>query len=313
MNWLDRTKPALVDPRDADLSDTTYLVPCFADPDPLVMSIERVGILNPPIIQERSDGRLIPVLGRRRLEAADRVRLREVATRVVPDDMPEPDGFVLAFWDNYGHRGFDAAVRTVVLVRLLELFPLLTVARDFLPALDIPPKGPRIERLKAIGRLEHRLLRALASGRIHEKTAALLTKCLPEDRSTVMDLVELLGLNANKNAEIVANLFDLSVLSGRKISEVLQDDPLPEVLHEENLSMAERGKRIREQVRAWKFPALSTNEQKFLEWRRTLSLPPNTTIRHAAAFESEECAVEIKLRSREDAIRALERLSGLNP
>jgi hypothetical protein len=311
LNWLDRMKPVTLDPRDTDLSDTTYLVPCFNDLGPLLTSIERVGILNPPIIQKRSDGGMIPILGRRRLEAACRLSLRDVAARMVSDDMPASDGFALAFWDNYGHRGFDEAARAVVLGRLLELLPRLTVASDFLPALDIPPKGPRIERLKAIGRLEHRVLRALASCRIHEKTAALLTKCLPEDRSAVMDLVELLALNANKNAEVIANLFDLSVFSGRNIAEILQDDPLPAVLCDENLSMIERGKRIREQIRTWKFPALSDNEQKFHEWRRSLSLPPNTTIRHAQAFESEDCTVEIKLRSREDAVKVLERVSDL--
>jgi len=311
LNWLDRTTFVNLDPRDTDLSDTTYFVPCFAAPDSLALSIERVGILNPPVVQECCDGRMIPVLGRRRLEAAEKIGLLEITARVVPDDMPEPDGFILAFWDNYAHRGFDEAVRAVVLARLLQLFPRLTVAREFLPALGVPPKGPRIERLKAIGGLEHRTLRALACGRIHEKTAALLTKCLPDDRSVVMDLVELLGLNANKNAEVIAGLFDMSILSGRKISEILKDDPLPGLLSEENLSPAERGRRIRDQLRTWRFPALSSNEQKFQEWRRSLVLPSNTTIRHTQAFESEECTVEIKLRSRADAAKALERLSDL--
>ena len=174
MKWLANTRTTLFDPQEIDLRDRTYYIPCFADPAPLVKSLDSVGILNPPLLQELPGGRMIPVLGRRRLQAAVQLGISQTEVKIVSDRIPEAEGFAVALWDNFGHRTFDIASTAVVVRRLLDLLPRDVVADGFLPLLGVPARGPRLERLRAIGGLEEPVLQSLALGRIQEKTAFIL-------------------------------------------------------------------------------------------------------------------------------------------
>ncbi len=135
--------------------------------------------------------------------------------------MPEDQGFTIAFWDNVSHRTLDQASLAVVTKRLLDLFPRAVVAEDFLPVLGVPPRGPRLKRLCAVAALEEPMLEALALGRIYERTALVLSGLKPAERAGLFDTTEILALNANKRAEVVENLFDLSIHGHESVLDLL--------------------------------------------------------------------------------------------
>ncbi|MBM3302714.1 MAG: ParB N-terminal domain-containing protein, partial [Deltaproteobacteria bacterium] len=292
-NWLALTKKITLEVGEPNLEDRTFLIPSFLPPEPLGESILRVGMINPPVVQDHPDKGIICVLGRRRLEAARLIGWREVQVLAVPREMPEQDGFALAFWDNYSHRVFTAATKAYVVRRLLELYCLDEVAQDFLPDLELPPKGPRLQRLRLIGELDDSSLQALAEGRLHEKTAALLASVDPKERRTLLELVRHLGLNANKATELISHIYDLSVYQSRSVSEVLALEPAPSILADDDLPVPERAERFRDLVRSWKFPELVKREQEFTRWRSSLDAPQNVRVRPTPQFESDECTVEV--------------------
>jgi ParB-like chromosome segregation protein Spo0J len=190
LKWLANTRTAVLDPHEIDLRDRSYFIPCFADPAPLVKSIDRVGILNPPLLQELPGGTIIPVLGRRRLQAAVHLGISRTEVKIVSDRIPEAEGFAVALWDNLGHRSFDIASTAIVVRRLLDLFPREVVADGFLPFLGVPARGPRLERLRAIGGLEEPVLQSLALGRIQEKSAFILTALSQEEQLSLLELTD---------------------------------------------------------------------------------------------------------------------------
>jgi len=294
------------------LEDSAYLIPCFEDMLPLVESVRRMGVINPPVLQRTPRGVLIPVLGRRRLDAAREAAIRQVETKILPAEMPETDGFELAFWDNLARRTFDTACSAYLVKRLLDLFPRDVVAEDFLPVLGIPPKGPRLERLSAIGGLEFPVLKALSCGKIHEKTAAILAELNPEDRETVMGLVDGLHLNANKAAEIVSSLHDLSVFHGKAISELIRDQQFRSILHDAESSVPDKASRFRELIRSWMFPELVAREHAFDSWRRNLIGKDRIQVRPVPAFESEECFIEVRAGNRLEAERIVAKIKGVD-
>ncbi|MEJ2716678.1 MAG: ParB N-terminal domain-containing protein [Deltaproteobacteria bacterium] len=297
MNWLDHTRLLRLDPHEVDLENRTYYIPDFQALDGLVTSIENVGILNAPVLQEQAGGTLLPVLGRRRLQAARLIGCSQVEAEIVSAAMSESEGFLLAFWDNIGHRSLGSAGSAVVVRRLLELLPRETVARGFLPLLGIPPRGPRMERLRSIGGLEMPVLEALGTGRIMEKTAIILTDLNSKERAVLLDLVQRLGLNANKAAEVIEHLFDLSVLHGKGILEFLDEGEVSVILRNRDLPVPEQSARFRELVRAWRFPELTKKEQEFQSWRRRLPESERISIQPTPAFEDERCTVKITAES----------------
>jgi ParB-like chromosome segregation protein Spo0J len=259
-----------------------------------------VGIINKPVVQEKPTGGLIPVLGRRRLKAASELGMASVESRIVPAPMPQQDGFLMAFWDNI-HRLSESACVAVIVKRLLELFSREFVAREFLPVLGVPPRGPRLEHLEALGGLEETILQALSLGHIHEKTALMLSELQPQERMALFAFSEELGLNANKKAEIVERLIDLSVFHARPVLEFIQTEEAQAVLADRDISVPERASRFRDFLRSCKFPELANKEAEFRKWRETLPRSDRLSVRPSPSFETEQCIIEIRADSRNRA------------
>jgi ParB-like chromosome segregation protein Spo0J len=267
-----------------------------------------VGILNPPLLQELPGGRMIPVLGRRRLQAAVQLGISRTEVKIVSDRLSEAEGFTVALWDNFGHRTFDIASTAVVVRRLLDLIPRDVVADNFLPLLGVPARGPRLERLRAIGELEEPLQQSLALGRIQEKTAFVLSSLSSDEQGALMELTAALGMNANKTAEVISHLADLSIFHGKPILEFLHVEEARSIIHDEDSPRPELVARFRRLIRSWKFPELVNSEQVFQEWLRGLPESEGIVVRPAPGFENRECTVEIRTQSREEVERILNRL-----
>ncbi len=305
MTWLDHIRWTDLEPAHMDLEDRTYYIPCRSDLQGLVRSIRQVGILSPPLLQERSPGRFIPVIGRRRLMAARSLEFTRVHAGVLPETVLEQEGFALAFWDNIATRPFDVGATAVVVRRLLDLFPRITVADLFLPSLGVQPEGPRLERLRAIGGLEEPILAVLSAGKLLEKSAALMALLKPEERLGLLDFTESLGLNANKRAEVIERLFDLSVLHGKGVLEWITDERISAVTGNHELSVPERAAKVREIIKAWKFPELVRSEQAFGSWLARLPQPDGVVVRPSTRFEAERCKMELSGLSREEVERII--------
>ncbi len=301
LNWLENTSSHSLDLSRIDPDDRTYYIPCFSGLDALIKSIESVGILNTPVLQERASGLLVPVLGRRRLKAAAQLGISRVEVRLLPAEMPEDQGFTMAFWDNVAHRSLDPASLAVVVKRLLELFPRAIVAKDFLPALGVSPRGPRLQRLCAVATLAEPILEALSFARISEKSAFILSEFEPPERLAVFKVTEKLGFNANKRAEVIENLFDLSICRHTSVIDLLNRKDAHSLLVEDDMPVSERAERFRKLVRSWKFPELTAREREFRSWSNNLPGSQRLSVHAAPSFETEQISVEIRADSKEHA------------
>jgi ParB-like chromosome segregation protein Spo0J len=308
VSWQDRIESVTLDPFDVDLEDGSYYIPCFVPLDGLVKSVAAVGIVTPPVLQERSGQAPVPVLGRRRLRAAALAGRREVEARLLPEDMPESEAFALAFWDNLPHRTFDPATTAMVVKRLLELFSRDAVAATFLPTLGLKASGPRLERLRAVGSLEEPVLNALGTGRILERTAELLTHLSVDERTALFHLTQQLRLNSNKAAEVVEHLFDLSVFRETSVLELLRNEELSKTLDDSSVPVPEKAYQLRNLLLRWKFPELTKKEDQFRRRFGSVAASRKISIRHDPSFERDGLSIEINAKSWDEAERILERL-----
>ena len=101
---------------------------------------------------------------------------------------------------------------------------------------------------------------------------------------------------------------DLSVFHGKPILEFLHLEEAGSIVHDEDVPRPERAERFRRLIRSWKFPELVNSEQEFQDWLRGLPESEGIVVRPVPGFESRECTVEIRTKSREEAERILKRL-----
>ncbi len=307
MRWLPNVQAASLAPTSIDLADLRYYVPHYTPLDGLRASVRQVGVLNPPVVQRRGDS-LVPVLGRRRIEAAIELGLPSIDVRIIPEAMLEQDGFALAFWDNLGCGRFAPATLAYVVGRLCDLFKREEMVQVFFPALDLPAYGPKIERLRKIGLLDAYLLEAYAAGRLQEKTMILMTALSPGDRRRIFDLVQEFGLNGSKAAEVTAAIVDLSVSTAASVEAVIHQ---AEVNIPIGAGPHERAEGLRMALLKMRCPELVADKELFESRLQELSPPPEVTARPYQSFEKPGCVIEYRASSMEEAERVIESLNTL--
>jgi len=312
INWQNHTRKTLVALEDCDLDDTTYSIPCFADLEPLKKSISVVGIIHRPLVQKDQKRKWIPVLGRRRLLAALELGFNVIEADILEDSYSIAVGYEVAFWDNISHRQFEAPTKAVVVCRMVQLFSREEVAARFLPALGIPPYGPRIEALCRIAMLGHDIHSLMALGRLNEKTALLLTYLAPDERRVITDLIKRLSPNMNKSAELIASMLDLARYRGCPVQEVLNAPEIKEFLGVTgSSSCSAMTDTLRSVLRNLRYPDLCLAEARFSEWLMAQGLPRNINVRPTQAFEDTSCIVEIRVESSEKATDLIGKIMGI--
>lgn len=308
MKWHENTQTLMMSLTEINLSDRTYYLPCFDGLDDLVESVKRVGILSPPFVTRNEHGQMIPVTGRRRLMAALRAEAESTAVREVRSCVSECDLVDLVFWDNLWRIRGNLVCAAIMIERLFQALPSQVVAEQYMQWMGIPPRGPRVARLRSIANLEERCLRDIWAGRILEKTAALLTRLTHEERSVILDFCFHFGWNANKNAEIVQSLYDVSIFRNRPVVEIISE--ISETIQKKypDAVLSQKADNMRELIKSMKSPDLDHHESLFHEWRDNLELPSNILVRHAQSFESEALTIELKVNSKEQAEELIKKI-----
>lgn len=307
-DWLSQAKNSIVALQDCDLDDETYRVPCYNSLQGLIQSIDRVGLLCKPVMQEQLDGRLVPVLGRRRIQALREMGMSEVRVKILSQRAPEAECYQLAFWDNISHRELELPSKAFVIKRLLELFPRLEVASRFLPVLGINPWGPRIEELKLLNRIHNDASVLLASGRLNEKTALIMARLDPRGQECCRRILDELKPNVNKSHELISGLFDLSVNRGCTVQDIVQSTEFASMKDSPGKSSKEKIHDLRSWLRRTRYPELHGEELEFQEWLKQQQLPKNVAVRPQEAFEDPTCTIEIRSLSRMEAQELLKKL-----
>ncbi len=308
MNWQGNTRSISIHPDEIALSDRTYYLPCYDEIGPLVESISQVGILSPPVVKKNDDGNLIPVVGRRRLEAALKALISRVNVFVVDPSRSEENLLNLMFWDNISRIRQNPVTVAVMVAGLLDVFDPETVAERYLPWIGVPPRGPRLVKLKSIAQLDERSLRALWAGRILEKTAALLAALNMEERLELLNFIDRYGWNANKSDEILQAVYDLSILSGKSTSITISEAIHQVETQHEGEDTVHKSESMRNTIRSWRSKDLCQHQDLFNQWMQKLVLPRHIRVRPSQSFENESVSIEITAYSLNQAQKIIEKL-----
>ena len=106
------------------------------DLDPLIESVDKVGVLNPPLIIKGDSVEV--VAGYRRIKAVERLGCKSVwCIDITGTGYSEFELFLLNLHDNLTTREFNDIEKSMVIVRLLRYLPEDDIKKDYFKALRI--------------------------------------------------------------------------------------------------------------------------------------------------------------------------------
>jgi len=245
-----------------DSEDHTYRITTALAIERLALSVEKVGLITPPIlVQKKTKYRIVS--GFRRVAACREIGWSAIDARILAADTAPLDSVRLAIADNSFHGSLN-------LIELSRAFHMLSALIDnersllqTASALGLPEDPSFVEKIKKIYHLSQAVQSCILSDTISLPIALELSGLDPEAEVHFVALFEQLKLGLNRQREIITLVKEIAKREDTTIKRVIQDEYLQENLNNANMDRGQKTEKIRSYLRSRRFPAIAKAEGEF--------------------------------------------------
>ena len=112
-----------LNPTEIDQQDLSFVVSFGFDLTRLKASVQELGLLSPPLLRRRQDGKFQIVCGYQRILVLVQLGWPELPARLLPEDKPAVWCLQASLQDNISGRGFNPMEAAFMIARLLQYLP----------------------------------------------------------------------------------------------------------------------------------------------------------------------------------------------
>jgi hypothetical protein len=270
------------------------------DPGPMIESIQKVGLINPPLVDTDEEGRVRIVAGYRRILALKSLGEKQVrCTDLSGEGLAASEKLLVAFYDNLATRRFNGMEKAMILQRLTNHFREEEVVSRYMPLLGLPSHRPTLHIYTRLNGLESELQAAFAKDGISPKTVRALLGMDSPSRSVCFKWLSNLNFNFNQQSQFIEFAIDLSLIYKKSISNLFAGEPFVSIISDEEMNTPQKAKAALNYLRSLRMPQLSRAERVFREMTRDLDLPKDVRLHHTPFFEGPDYRLELHFRNGE--------------
>ena len=295
-----------------DCSPGPYCMSFGYDLNPLILSIESVGLLNSPILlASENSHRMVIIAGYRRIQALKRLRLHSFPCRVFPASALDPlHCLLINLYENLSTRKLNDVEKGMVLVRMGNIVPEKTIIEQYLPVLDlVPRKDIFLLYTKIAGELEEPGKTALAEGRLSLPAAKMLLDLDKTARDEILRFFSNLMLNMNQQRQLIDFIMDISIIENRSVPNLLVDPSIREMETDVRMNAPQKAKAVMKWFRKRRLPSVVEAERGFKKSVSELRLPDGVRIVAPPFFEGPDYRMEISFKNGLQLAKVLKDLS----
>ena len=287
--------------RHIDFEDDTYSLSPFKKnvlDDSLRESINRVGILHPPIVKEKAADSFHIVAGRQRLLA-----FREIFSHsfcdcfVLPQDMPVYDILILVLEEIKSTRLPTPLEQTIFLQKIGVFLDKEQIISDILPLLGLTQHAYHIHQARQLLELEEPILMGIHTGILDDRVAREMTTLSFRDRLSVYEIIELLRLSTSNQKKFLTLCRDIGGRNNQSIAELLEDKEFKKIIDHQESNPPQKTANIMAWLKNKKNPRYSAAEKQFNHLVSSLQLPKNITVTHTPFFENDLTTVSVTFKN----------------
>jgi len=280
--------------------------------DGLRESIQKVGMVNPPLVARNQEGSFDIVSGYRRILALKALGERKAFCHDVTAVLPTPlERFLAAFYENLATRKFNDMEKAILLNKLQSHVQRDEILASFMPLLSLPSHEGTLKFYLKLLDLEPNVQKAIAREEVSIKAAKALVEMDKGSRKVVFNWIGALNFNTNQQIKFIEYTQDISRKENKTISEVLSAGPLLEVAESAQLNMPQKAKVALETMRVRRFPRLAQAQQSVELAVSAISMPPEASIHYDPFLEDPYYHLEIKFKHGKDLKKAINKLHAL--
>ncbi len=271
-------------------------------------SLERVGLLHPPLVRATSQGDFQIVCGFARLRVWRAMGQPNVLVRIAPETASPADLLRVSIEENRASRGLNPAEEALALDKLSVHLPRKVLVTEVLPQLGRKPAEVILDRLLGWRRLPDAVWRALALGEIAESALDHLKPFSPDDQVMAIRCVAALRLSSGATRDFCRQAFDVTQRDGVTLDQLTRELGLNLEVEPELSDLPTLRTRFLDALRRRRWPVLTRLEATYAEQHRALQLPGTIRLRPPKDFEGSDWRLEATLTSPTDLRQAIELL-----
>ncbi|MBI1870681.1 MAG: hypothetical protein HYS07_05750 [Chlamydiae bacterium] len=276
----------------------------FGDPPKLLEdSIQKIGVIHPPLLLTEKTGQPILISGKRRIEIAKKINPHQTlwVKSYTREELTNLQAFHLNLYENLSIRKFNAIEKSNVLALLTNLgISQESLQKEYLSLLELPLKEETPQQYFYLQKLDEETKQLVSLGILQVDSALILLKLDFKDRSCLTSLIQNLRLGVNPQKILIRLAWDIFKKGNIPPHELFESQTMKNILEEESWSTGQKWASIEYELRKLRYPRLSQMEEEFKNIKKEMKLPPTITLQSPPYFESPDYALQLRFRNLED-------------
>ncbi len=290
---------------DISLKDERFRISYYFSLEKLVLSLRKVGLINPPMVTIRNNHPIL-VTGWKRVLACLKASFASIPVFVIEEE-DELKTFLMAFYENLATRKYSLLEKAEVVKRLKYFGEREeSIVKDYLPLLEIPPTPYHLDLFLTFSRFKKELKRFIYQKNLPFASLERLAEFNASERKLLLPLLQPLG--QNKQKEILEDLREIAIKNDISAEKVLESDEIQEALKSENVSTLQKADKIRYLLKKKRYPHLHSWKNAFDASLSRVQWPEAIGIHHSPFFEDEDISVNFDFKNEEEFRDCLKKL-----
>ena len=294
-----------------DWNDTSCQITYGRLPPKLLLSIQTVGLIEPPLLQGKENGLYRIVCGSRRLTACKTIGLDPGTCRMLPRSVDPQRCLTLAIYDNVAQRTLNPVEKSLVLAKMADYLEEPRLINEFMPLLDLEPSITLFNRYLGLHDLEKAILDSLAVGRLNERIAFALAKVKQEDRFAYLRLFEELPFSVSVQEELLETVEQIARKENLAPEQLLSSGEVSALRQTSKGPARQRAQQIRKHLQDRCNPRLTARRERFSREVRSLGLPAGVRLVPPPYFEGPKWILECTFERADELARRLRHVAEL--
>lgn len=267
-----------------DLTDDTFRITTCTDLDTLVSSIQKLGLLHPPLLKYNPTGYTI-VCGFRRIAACLRLGWDNVSARILKENFDRFKLAQLTVADNALQRSLNLLETSRALKLLTDTCTDQKQLKQVSQDLGLPFVTGVAAKVIKLCQLPLKIQEGILAGTINMAMALELGKLDPEAADGLVEIFDLLKVGLNKQRELLLLLKEIAKREDISLPQLIAENALQELLHNAERDRAVKRQKIRSYLRQRRYPSISRAGVKYEKLVKQLKLGKHINLIPPKDFE----------------------------
>lgn len=265
----------------------------------IAQSIQLIGLLTPPVITEKSEGKYEIICGRQRIRFCRSLERKSCYCQLLEKQCSAETILTIILEDQFANGPLTIIEQACFIKICKQLIPENKRQHSFLKGL-LPGRITKGNHyLTPLVELDNSIQSAIHHGTVSEKILTELLCFSDDDQKILLSLIESLHIGGNNQKKFIVQLHDILKRNNLSLHAFIGDEKIQKILLSTELERSEKVSRLLEYTGSLYHPLLTSHRESFVKQLNTLKLPENVSIVPTSSFEKDDVTMSVRFRSLE--------------